>query len=142
MSGLRTRRGRLEIRVAYCDTDQAKVVHHASYFRYLEVARLEFWRDNGFDYNRFEKETGLGLPVAEARLRYRKGAVFDDLLVVLTSVKTASRASVWFDAVIERRGEVLLESSVRLACASFATGSIRKIPDALLDACLEPGHGI
>ncbi len=139
---LRSRRGQHRVRVAYVDTDAAQVVHHASYFRFLEVARIEFWRENGFDYAKWERDTGLGLPVAEARMRYRQAARFDDLLEIETWVSKASRASVWFDAVITRNGDLLHESSVRLACAKFSDGSIRRIPDAVLDACLEPGHGI
>jgi acyl-CoA thioester hydrolase len=103
---------------------------------------VEDWRDHGIDYARFEKETGLGLPVVEAKLRYRAAARFDELLEVETWVARASRASVWFDAAIRRGSEVIHESSVRLACASFQDGTIRRIPDALLDACLEAGHGI
>jgi acyl-CoA thioester hydrolase len=130
------------VRVAYVDTDQAQVVHHGTYFRFLEVARVEFWRGNGFEYAQYEKRTGLGLPVVEARLRYRIAARFDDLLNVETWVSRATRASVWFDAVIRRGDDVINESSVRLACARFADGSLRRIPDELLDACLEPEHGV
>jgi acyl-CoA thioester hydrolase len=100
------------------------------------------WRHHGFDYAKYEKRTGLGLPVVEARLRYRVAARFDDLIEVETWMARATRASVWFDAVIRRGETVLNESSVRLACANFADGTIRKIPDELLEACLEPGHGI
>jgi acyl-CoA thioester hydrolase len=139
---LKTRRAVHRVRVAYVDTDQAQVVHHGTYFRFLEVARVEFWRGNGFDYAQYEKRTGLGLPVVEARLRYRIAARFDDLLNVETWVSRATRASVWFDAVIRRGDDVINESSVRLACARFADGSLRRIPDELLDACLEPEHGV
>jgi acyl-CoA thioester hydrolase len=139
---LRPRRGRYPTRVLYQDTDQARIVHHASYFRYLEAARLELWREHGFDYARFERETGLGLPVAEARLRYRSAARFDDLLVVETWARGASRASIWLDANVSRQGVVLLEASVRIACVSLAEGTIRRIPTELLDACLEIGHGL
>ncbi len=141
-SSFRARHALHHVRVAYVDTDRAQVVHHATYFRYLEAARMELWRANDFDYNAFEQRTGLGLPVVEAQLRYRSSARFDDALEIETWVSRASRASVWFDAVVRRAGTVLNESSVRVACASFADGTIRKIPDALLDACLEPGHGI
>jgi acyl-CoA thioester hydrolase len=130
------------VRVAYADTDRAQVVHHASYFRFLEVARVELWRDNGYDYNAFEQRTGLGLPVVEAHLRYRVAARFDDVLDVETWVSRATRASVWFDAAIRRGDLILNESSVRLACVRFSDGALRKIPDELLDACLEPGHGV
>ena len=134
---LRSKRSKHNVRVAYADTDQARVVHHASYFRYLEVARVEFWREHGFDYDAFEKRTGLGLPVVEAKLRYRASARFDDLLEVETWISRASRASVWFDAVIRKAGAVIHESSVRLACASFDDGTIRSIPDELLERCLD-----
>lgn len=137
-----TRRGRYTVRVLYQDTDQAKVVHHASYFRYLEAARLEMWRENGFSYDAFEKETGLGLPVVEVALRYRSSARFDDVITVDTWVHAASRASVWLAASIQRGDTVLVESKVRLACASLDVGEIRRIPTALLDACLMPGHGL
>jgi len=139
---LRSRRGTHQVRVAYYDTDQARVVHHASYVRFLEVARVEFWRGHGLNYDAFEKATGLGLPVAELRLRYRRGARFDDVLDIETWTNKASRASVWLDSAIRRGGEVLVEGSVRLACVALADGKIRRIPDLVLDACLEPGHGI
>ena len=139
---MKARRGLYAARVLYQDTDQARIVHHASYFRYLEAARLELWRANGFDYAAFERETGLGLPVAEVRVRYKSAARFDDELEIETWTSKASRASVWLDAEIRRKGELLVESSVRLACVSFADGTIRRIPDRLLDACLERGHGI
>ncbi len=124
------------MRVLYQDTDKAGVVHHAAYFRYLEGARLELWRAHGFDYARFERETGFGLPVAEARVRYRSSARFDDELEVETWTSAASRASIWLDAAIRRDGEILVEASLRLACVSLADGTIRRIPEALIEACL------
>ena len=138
----RSRRGLYTVRVLYQDTDQARVVHHATYFRYLEAARLEMWRTNGFSYDAFEKETGLGLPVVEVKMRYRSSARFDDVVVVETWVDVATRASVWLGATISRDHVVLVESKVRLACASLDRGEIRRIPSVLLDACLEPGHGV
>ena len=137
-----SRRGRHALRVAYYDTDKAGVAHHAAYLRFLESARVEWWRALGFDYARFELETGTGLPVVEVRARYRLPARFDDLLEVETWVSEATRASVWFDALVRRGESVLCEARVRVACASFTDGTIRRIPSALLDACLEPGHGI
>ena len=144
---MKSRRARHQVRVLYQDTDQAKVVHHATYFRYLEAGRLEMWRHHGFSYDAFEKTTGLGLPVVEANLRYRAAGRFDDLLDIETWVSAATRASIWFDATVHRAnpGEervLLVEASVRLACASFSDGQIRRIPDVILDACLEPGHGV
>ncbi len=139
---MRPKKGRHSVRVLYQDTDQAKIVHHATYFRYLEAARLELWRENGFSNQQFEKTTGLAFPVAEAQLRYRAAARFDEVIEVETWAATATRASVWFEAIIRRADVVLVESKVRVACASLTDGQIRRIPDALLDACLEPDHGV
>jgi acyl-CoA thioester hydrolase len=139
---VQSRRGELSVRVLYHDTDQARVVHHATYFRYLEAGRLEMWRAHGFSYDQFEKETGLGLPVVESHMRYRASARFDDVIRVTTWVGQATRASIWFTSEIHRGPELLVEARVRLACASFEDGQIRRMPTALFDACLEPGYVI
>lgn len=117
-------------------------MHHSQYFRFLEVARVEFWRSGGLDYRKFEEETGLGLPVVEAKMRYRQAARFDDLLTIETWVSEATRASVWYDAKITRSGELLHESSIRLACVHFVEGALRKIPDSVLAASLEKGWDV
>ena len=137
-----SRRAKHRLRVAYQDTDKAQVVHHAAYFRLIEVARVEFWREGGLDYRRFEEDTGLGLPVVEAKLRYRVAARFDDLLEVETWVSEATRASMWYAAQIRRGSEVIFDGSVRLACVSFKEGQLRKVPDQVLGACLLPGYEI
>jgi acyl-CoA thioester hydrolase len=108
----------------------------------LEAARVEFWRSGGLDYRKFEEETGLGLPVVEAKQRYRIAARFDDLLRIETWVSEASRASVWYDSKIFRGENVIHESSIRLACVSFAEQALRKIPDSILDASLEKGWDV
>lgn len=137
-----SRRHSHSLRVAYVDTDRAQVVHHSQYFRFLEVARVEFWRTHGLDYRKFEEDTGLGLPVVEAKMRYRQAARFDDLLTIETWVSEASRASIWYDARITREKETIHESSIRLACVSFAKGALQKIPDVVLDASLEKGWDV
>ena len=137
-----SRRTTHAIRVGYVDTDKAQVVHHSAYFRFLEAARVEFWRSGGLDYRKFEEDTGLGLPVVEAKQRYRKAARFDDLLTIETWVSEASRASIWVDAKISRGAETIHESSIRLACISFAEQALRKIPDAVLAASLEKGWDV
>ena len=137
-----SRRHTHTVRVAYQDTDKAQVVHHAAYFRFLEAARVEFWREGGLDYRVFEEETGLGLPVVEAKLRYRAAARFDDLLDVETWIASVTRASMWYGAQIRRKGAILFDGSVRLACVSFAEGQLRKMPDRVLDACLLAGYEI
>lgn len=137
-----SKRSRYNVRVLYQDTDQARVVHHASYLRFLEGARIEFFREHGFDYDAFEKRTGLGMPVVEARMRYLRAARFDDLLTVETWISEATRATLWFGGTILRGEERVLESSIRLCCVSHGSGELRKIPNEFFDCCLEAGHDV
>ncbi len=123
----------------YADTDKAAVVHHAAYLAYLESARIEHFRTHGFDYARFEADTGTGLPVVELQVRYRAPARFDDELVVETAVDKASRFTVWVAGTVRRGATLLVESRVRLACVDMATEAPTRMPRALFDACLEPG---
>ncbi len=134
---MRPRHSFHRVRVVYQDTDQGRVVHHASYFRYLEAARLELWREGHFSYDAFEKETRLALPVVEAHVRYRAPARFDELLEIETWADKATQASIWVESVVRRGETVILEARIRLACITQAEGQIRRIPAALLEACLQ-----
>lgn len=111
---------RHSVRVQYVDTDQGGVVHHAAYLRYLEGARIELLRSRGIDYRRFEQELGKGLPVIEARVRYRKPARFDDCLEIETWVPLVNRAKIRFDSRIWRGETLLAEAEITCACVLFA----------------------
>jgi acyl-CoA thioester hydrolase len=123
------------VRVSYIDTDAAQVVHHATYLRYFEQARVEFLRANGWDYNAWLKREGLGLPVAENTVKYRAPAYFDDQLDVHTWVAVARRSALIFQYEIRRDGKLLTEGSTKCACTTMG-GSVRRVPDALLRVCL------
>jgi len=68
---------RVAFRVEFVDTDAMAVVHHASYFRWLERARVEWLRAIGMSYAEMDK-TGWALPLASAEIRYLRPLVFDD----------------------------------------------------------------
>ena len=118
------------IRVAYVDTDAAGIVHHSQYFRYLEQGRVELMRAVGVDYRTFEMTRGLGLPVVEARLRYRAPARFDDLLALETWLSEGSRAKLVFSSVLRRASDdaLLHEATVTLACVTMPAGAICSVP--------------
>ena len=65
------------VRVRYAETDAMGVVHHASYFIWLEYARVEWLKACGLDYKKLE-QNGFFLPVVEANLRYHAPTFFDD----------------------------------------------------------------
>jgi acyl-CoA thioester hydrolase len=118
----------LKLRVAYADTDQGGVVHHATYLRYLEIARVEHMRSRGIDYAHFERVLGLGLLVVEANVRYKAGARFDDEVVIHTTVPVANRAKMRFDSRIVRGDTLLTLAEITLACVRMREGKLVSMP--------------
>lgn len=108
------------VRVAYVDTDRGGVVHHGTYMRYFEQARVELLREVGVDYKDLEERLGFALPVHSLDAKYRKPLRFDDQVVVHTWVGVCNRAKIRFDYRIERDGEVTTEATVTCACVRLS----------------------
>jgi len=81
------------IRVRYADTDQMKFVYYAKYFEYFEQGRSDLLRAIGVPYPEIEKR-GMFLPVIEAHAEYFSSAHFDDLLEVVTVLKTIPSSTI------------------------------------------------
>ncbi len=119
------------IRVGYADTDQGGVVHHSVYLRWMEQARVELLRTNGVDYRSLEYDRKMALPVAEATLKYRRPARFDEELLVECRLGKLGRASMRFDYRIVRGDELLTEAQITLACIELPSGKLRSLPDVV-----------
>ena len=76
--------GEARVRVRYAETDQMGVVYHANYLVWFEVGRVELMRQMGLDYKSLESEDGAMIAVAEATVRYKAPARYDDELIVKT----------------------------------------------------------
>lgn len=123
------------VRVGFIDTDAAQIVHHATYLRYFEAARIEFLREQGFDYAVWSKSDSLGLPVAETTVKYRLPARFDEVLEIQTWVGVAKRAYLVFQSELRRDNVLLTEGTAKCACTTL-NGELRRVPVQLLKACL------
>lgn len=82
-----------EIEFAFCDTDLMKIVHHAAYFRYFEIARLDLLRHGFADYMDIEREYGLQVPVIGTQVKYLKSALFGEKYLIDVFAKTTGRAA-------------------------------------------------
>jgi acyl-CoA thioester hydrolase len=122
----------LRVRVGYIDTDRGQVMHHSTYLRYLEHARVEHMRERGLDYRSFEDDLQLALPVVEATVRYKLPARFDDELEIKTWVGAVNRAKLRFDSVVLRGAELLTSAEITLCCISGPEQRLRSMPDVLL----------
>ncbi len=85
------------VRVRYAETDQMGVVYHANYLVWMEVGRVEYWRAAGLRYRDMEKEDGVLLVVAEANCRYRSPAVYDEEVIIRTTIGEANPRMMRFD---------------------------------------------
>jgi len=119
-------------RVIYGDTDQMGVVYYANYLRYFEHARNELLRERGGSYRALEAQ-GLMLPVVEVGVTYRAPARYDDLLLIGTEVRAASRVRLTFAYQVTRQGESteLCSGYTVHACISTA-GKPTRLPEHIL----------
>jgi acyl-CoA thioester hydrolase len=88
--------------------------YYANYLRWFEIGRAEMLRSLGRSYRALE-ESGISLPVLEARCRYFEPARYDDLVAIETGVAELHRASVRFGYRVVRAadGVLLAEGETR-----------------------------
>jgi len=107
---------RFEVRVRYGDTDQMGFAYYANYLRWFEIGRAEMLRSLGTSYREVE-ESGVLLPVLEARCRYLKPARYDDRVMIETRVAELRRASVKFEyRILRAEDDVLLANGTTEHC--------------------------
>lgn len=78
------------IRTRYSETGQDGIIHHSAFVVYLEVARLEFFKELGCEINELEKKK-LFCPVIDLSLKYLKPLYSSEDIVVQISVDAFSK---------------------------------------------------
>ena len=122
---------RHRIRVRFNECDGQGVVFYANYLMYFDVAMTELWREAfGGGYAGMIAE-GTDAMVAEARIRYRAAARFDDEVDLVASVTRLGNTSSTTELRAERvsDGVVLAEGELRHVFIDPKTLSKRDIPD-------------
>ncbi len=117
------------VRVLYADTDRMGIVYHASYLRYLELARVELIRSAGLAYADFERR-GVGLPVTEIAVRYIAPALYDDFMTIHAGVSLLTQVRVHFQYRIvvhagDRAGPHRNPDDVEILTAETRHGCVR-----------------
>ena len=124
------------IRVRYGECDPQGVVFNANWLAYFDLVITELWRERIGDYTQMVAH-GTDMVVAEAGIRFRGPARFDDVvefeLVVARLGRTA--LSTRIDARVD--GQLAVEGTLRHVFVEPGTTTKRPIPDAIRRA-LEP----
>lgn len=128
------------VRVYWEDTDASGIVFYANYLRYTERARTEWLRRLGVSQSALLDETGVAFVVRNVNVGYRAPARLDDELVVRSRLTELRPASLTLEQLVQRGEELLVRSSVQLACID-RRGRPKRLPQrvkAALDVA-EPG---
>jgi len=120
----------IEIEVRYYETDGQGIVHHANYFQYFELGRVQMLKAAGFDYAELERQ-GIFLVVHSIGCRYLLPARFGDTLRLVTRVERITLARIDHTYQVYREDDLLAEGKSTLACVD-RDGTVQRMPECLL----------
>lgn len=113
-------------RVPFYETDGMRIVHHANYVRYLEVARVTWMDEHDRPYREYVAE-GLHFATTRVELDYRRSAVFDDVIEIATWMEWVRGASLRMAYDVRRGEEILAVGATEHAMVDLE-GRPRRIP--------------
>jgi acyl-CoA thioester hydrolase len=117
------------LRVRYAECDPQGVVFNAQYLAFADHALTELWRERFGGYMAM-LERGVDVVVAEARLRFRASARFDeelDIPVVVAHLGTTSM-TLQYEITRVADGAVLAEVEIRYVWVDRGTGAKTPVP--------------
>ena len=125
------------LRVRYAETDRMGVVYYANYLVWFEVARADLLRSLGWTYREME-ESGISLPVIEARCEYKAPARYDDEIVIRTEGWMRSPVRMEFAYRVSRRaGGIVSATGMTMHAAIGGDGRPCRLPDRIRRAFQE-----
>ncbi len=117
------------IRVRYDETDPMGYVHHANYFRYLEIGRTDLLRAAGGSYKEMESR-GEMVVVVRIEAKYHAPARYDDMILVHTKIAKVTAAKIIHEYRIERESILLFSATLTLAVID-RNGQLQHVPEWL-----------
>ena len=125
------------LRVRYGETDPMKYVYYGNYAEYLEVARVELFRELGIPYNEIENQ-GIWLPVSEFSIKYLKPGLYDEILEIHTYIKKLPGVRIEFEyEIYNSSNEKITEAKTTLFFLDAKKNKVVKCPDFLMQLLLK-----
>jgi acyl-CoA thioester hydrolase len=122
-----------EVRVRFAETDAQGIAHHASFFVWCEVARIEWLELHAGGYRRI-REQGAEALTTEAHLRYVRAARFDDRLRVWARCVDLRGARFRYEYVFELDGRRVADGWTTHATVDSDTHRPVRVPPWLAEA--------
>ena len=125
------------LRVRYGETDPMKYVYYGNYAEYLEVARVELFRELGISYDEIENQ-GIWLPVSEFSIKYLKPGLYDEILEIHTYIKKLPGVRIEFEyEIYNSSNEKITEAKTTLFFLDAKKNKVVKCPDFLMQLLLK-----
>jgi acyl-CoA thioester hydrolase len=125
-----------ELRVRYGECDPQGIVFNANYLLYFDVAFTELWREAIGPWQEMV-ERGVDAVVAEANVRFRAPARYDDVIRLEARIARLGRTSVTTEIDVVRDGDLLVEGSLRHVFVDAEKWDRTEMPDWIRSG-LEP----
>jgi acyl-CoA thioester hydrolase len=121
---------RHRLRVRWSECDLQGVVFYPNYLAYFDHLLTELWREAVGSYARIQ-ELGIDLVVAEAGIRYRVSARFDEVIELKAMISRLGKTSMTMDLTAERvaDGALLAEGELRHVFVDLQTFEKREMPE-------------
>jgi acyl-CoA thioester hydrolase len=120
----------VDIRVRYYETDAQGFVHHANYFQYFELARVEQLLALGYDYAHLERD-GIFLVVNKITCKYIRPSRFGDTLRLQVRTVRSRGARIDHAYRVLRGEDLIAEGESTIACID-REGRVQRLPEFLV----------
>ena len=109
------------------------VVYHGNYAQYLEIGRTEWLRSLGISYKEIE-DRGVILPVVYLSLKFKKSAVYDEVINVRTELNKMPTASLDFNyEITNENGELISTANTKLVFVNKINKRPIRCPQYILE---------
>jgi acyl-CoA thioester hydrolase len=122
------------VRVYYEDTDAGGVVYYANYLKFMERARSEWLRAQGFDQDELLRAHGIIFVVRHVTVDYFKPALFNDELDVTVEPVESGRSRIFFAQNVRRGDALLAGARISVVCINATSFKPVKMPDVIIQA--------
>jgi acyl-CoA thioester hydrolase len=116
------------LRVRYAECDPQGVVFNAHYLAYFDTTITELWRAAFGGYQAM-LDAGVDVVVAEAQLRFRAPAHFDDELTLEITITRLGETSIVSEHRARRDEQAVVEGTLRHVMVDRHTLTKTPIPD-------------
>jgi acyl-CoA thioester hydrolase len=121
------------IRVRYGETDRMGYLHHGAYALYFEAGRTELLRQLGLTYRQMEDD-GILLPVREMKIEYFQPVLYDDEVIVKSTLIKEPSARLVFEYEINDLNNILIcKAETTLVFVDASTRRAMRAPDFFME---------